>query len=134
MIEPVGVTKVFGSSGGVRVHLKKKPWLRLFHGLMMHDFSPFLLDPFGNPVSFNRAEKGDDFIWSYDWSCKNGYVSSVANNEKKVRVECVSSLSLLVLCPWIYKGSTTVTVTRAEQFCIGRVKETFKMRDALRLL
>lgn len=134
MIEPIGVSKVHSSGGGVTVYLKKKLWLRVYHAVMLHDVSPFLLDPFGNPVSFNRADKGDNFLWSYDWSCQNGYSCSLANKEKQIRVECSVSLSLLVLCPWVYRGNTPTQVTRDKQFRIGREKEHFKMRDALAML
>ena len=122
--KPVGVSVVDGSSGsGTCVYLlKKSKWLRLFHILTFQDTSAFLLDPFGRPVSFNRAEVGDMFIGSLETSILEGYKVSYCVDAARVRIEYKASLSMLCLCPWIYTDDMECTLTIGDDYRIGRAK------------
>lgn len=134
-MKPVGVTVVDGGGGGGCVYmLKKKPWLRAFHIIMMRDTSKFLLDAFGNPVSFNRVDEHDDFIWGLADSILNGYRNTLGNDKAKVRIECIVSLSMLCLCPWVYGKSTPAKLTVGKQYKIGREKQQSTIGGGMSLI
>lgn len=122
-MKPVGVFVVDGAdSMACSSLLKKKPLLRLFHILTFQDTSAFLLDPFGRPMSFNRAGVGDFFIGSLEDSIINGYRCSLSDDESRVRIEYRASLAMLCLCPWIYNNKTKCQLTTGDQYRIGREK------------
>lgn len=136
VMKPVGVYVTSGSSGsGSCIYLlKKTKWLRLFHILTMQDTSSFLLDPFGRPVSFNRADLGDMFIGSLEASIIDGYRVSYGDDKAMVRIEYKASLSMLCLCPWIYGRKTEAEITTGEQYRIGRIKTKSTVEHGLQLI
>lgn len=60
-LEQFGLSIVRTSTyeGGVVILLKKSRWLRIKHILLGSDSSKFLLDTFGNPVTYNHERNID---------------------------------------------------------------------------
>jgi hypothetical protein len=128
-MKPVGVTVVDGGgNSGCCYMLKKKPWLRVFHALMLHDTSEFLLDIFGKPVSFNRVGVDDKHPHGLFEVCKRGYRHSLSNDDARVRINVTASLSKLCLCPWIYDKNTPVELDVGRQYRLGyeKIKSTIE--------
>lgn len=124
---PNGVTLVQTSSirGSCCNFLKKKLWLRLYHGLFMN-FDRFLCDPFGNPVHFNNIlnTKGSDL----DQAITRRYRSTYSNDSLMIRAEIKVKLTNLIKYPFCSYKNHIVLVTDNENYRIGNPDKMKSMK------
>lgn len=147
LVLPSGVYPVrsSGHDGGVSVYLKKKWWLRLYHIITFSDMSPYLLNTFNAPVSFNHYHKdvtervhGEERVRDYTKlpdvvykdrpeivygrglydALGNGYEChySVETPSGRVLMDVRTSLSQLVWMPWhCRRNSRKIRIKMAER-------------------
>jgi hypothetical protein len=112
--------------GGTLIYLKKRWWLRVFHTLMMHDTSAYLLDPFYSPIVFNK----DSSI------IENGLCRCSKSWDKyKIAITLHVPLQQLIWYPWFIRPSNTLcTISQAEDYRRGYKPECMKWSEAKRIV